>query len=101
MKTRLELQTKLEEILGVNHVYYQPPENLKMDYPAIRYERNDIFIRNADNIHYHSLTCYDIIVIDQNPDNEAISKIMELPYSSFDRHYKSDNLNHDVLRLYW
>ncbi len=101
MRTRLELQALLEELLGVKHVYYQPPENLKMEYPAIRFSRNDVLSLKADNIKYNNTTCYDIIVIDQLPDNEVISKILELPYSSYDRHYRADNLNHDVLRLYY
>ena len=40
-RTRLTLQTKLEDLLGSKHVYYQPPENLKMEYPAIRYSKSD------------------------------------------------------------
>ena len=39
--------------------------------------------------------------IDKKPDNEVIDKILHLPYSSFDRHYKADNLNHDVFTLYY
>ena len=42
MKTRLELQNKLEELLGFRHVYYQPPESVKMEYPAIRYSKSMI-----------------------------------------------------------
>ena len=28
-------------------------------------------------------------------------KLLEMPYCSYDRQYKSDNLNHDVLTLYY
>lgn len=101
MGSRIELQTKLEQILGSRNVYYQPPENLKMEYPAIRYSINDIDSKHADNIKYSNVNCYDIIVIDKLPDNEAIRKILELPYSSFERHYVSDNLNHDLIKLYF
>ena len=38
MGTRIELQLKLEEILGSRHVYFQPPASIKMTYPAIVYE---------------------------------------------------------------
>ena len=48
----------------------------------------------------HSVA-YEIIVIDKLPNNEVIDKILELPYSSFDRHYVSDNLNHDVITIYY
>lgn len=101
MNRRVELQQKLEELLGSNHVYYQPPENLKMEYPCIRYSKSDITSRHADNINYVNRTGYDIIVIDKHPDNVVIEKILELPLSSYDRHYTSENLNHDVIRIYY
>lgn len=101
MKTRLELQAKLEELLGVKHVYYQPPSSVKMEYPAIRYSKNDIVSRHADNRIYSKTTRYEVIVIDKRPDNPVIDKILELPYCSYDRHYSADNLNHDVLTLYF
>ena len=49
MRTRLELQSKLEELLGSRHVYYQAPESVKMEYPAIRYSRSDIDVDHADD----------------------------------------------------
>ena len=101
MGTRLELQTKLEQLLGSKEVYYQPPESLKMNYPAIIYSINNIDTNNADNIKYSKHTCYNVIVIDKLPDNIVISKILELPYSSYDRNYKSDNYNHDVIKIYF
>lgn len=101
MASRLELQSKLEDLLGLKHVYYQPPENLKMEYPAIRYSKSKIDSRYANNAKYSNFNRYEIIVIDRKPDNEVIQKILELPHSSFDRHYKSDNLNHDSIILYF
>lgn len=101
MSKRLELHNKLVALFGNNHVYYQPPENLKMEYPCIRYSKSDITSRHADNINYVNKTNYEIVVIDKHPDNVVIEKILELPLSSYDRHYISDNLNHDVIRIYY
>ena len=101
MNNRLELQAKLEELLGNKHVYYQPPESLKMEYPAIRYSRDRIDSKKADNINYTKNNRYEIIVIDKRPDNEVIEKILDLPHSTFDRHYISNNLHHDVLTIYF
>ena len=101
MKSRLELQSKLEEMLGSRHVYYQPPENLKIEYPAIIYSVNDYININADNIKYHNRIQYQLIVVDKKPDNEVIKKLLDLPLSSFDRHYVYNNLNHDVITLYY
>lgn len=101
MASRLELQNKLEELLGSRNVYYQPPESLKMEYPAIRYSKKDIDSEYADNIKYSNYNQYEIIVIDKRPDSDVIQKILELPLSSFDRHYVVNNLNHDVIILYF
>ena len=101
MASRLDLQTKLEELLDSEHVYYQPPESLKMEYPAIRYSKSIISSNYANDNKYSNFTSYEIIVIDRRPDNEVIQKILMVPYSKFDRHYVSDNLNHDVISLYF
>lgn len=101
MASRHELQSKLEELLGSRNVYYQPPESVKMSYPAIRYSKKNIDSKNANDGKYLNNTSYEIIVIDKKPDNEVINKILNLPYSSYDRPYKTDNLYHDVLTLYY
>ncbi len=101
MASRLELQTKLEELLGSRHVYYQPPSTVKMEYPAIRYSSNDIDIKKADNVNYMSTKQYTVTVIDKRPDNSVIDKLLGLQYCSYDRQYISDNLYHDVLTLYF
>ena len=101
MASRLQLQSKLEELLGNKNVYYQPPESLKMEYPAIRYSKSKIESVNADNMKYSNFTRYEIIVIDRRPDNDVIQKILELPLSSYERHYAANNLNHDIITLYF
>lgn len=101
MASRLELHTKLIELLGSKNVYYQPPGNELMKYPAIRYKRKDIDTKYADNKHYAKMNCYELIVISRTPDHPVIERLLELPYCSYDRSYVSDNLNHDVLTLYY
>lgn len=101
MGTRLELQAKLEELLGSSHVYYQPPEYKRMTYPAIRYSKSKINPMKADDSTYQLFNRYDLIVIDTRPDNPVIKKLLELPYCSYDRWYATNNLNHDSLTLYW
>ena len=101
MNRRLELQNLLVELFGSNHVYYQPPENLKMEYPCIRYSRVNVNSIKADNLGYHKRNQYQIIVIDKKIDNAVIEKILDLPMSSYSTHYVSDGLNHDILTLYY
>lgn len=100
MRTRLDLQTKLEELLGSEYVYYQPPASVQLIYPAIVYEKSDIRSNYANNAGYISHDFYDITVIDKRPDNPVIRKILSLPGARFNRHFKADNLNHDVIKLY-
>ena len=101
MDRRLELQKKLEELLGSDHVYYQPPESLKMKYPAIRYSKSGIESKYADDTSYLKRTRYELIVIDSRPDNPVINKLLELSYCSYGRNYASNNLNHDTFTLYY
>lgn len=101
MASRLELQTKLEELLGSRNVYYQPPESISMNYPAIVYSRDEIDKKSANNSTYLLTNRYEVIVIDRLPDNPVIEKLMQLPMCTYERGYKNDNLNHDVLTLYY
>lgn len=101
MASRLELQKKLEELLGSKNVYYQPPESLKMEYPCIRYSLSNIGSRYADGIKYSNFTSYQIVVISKKIDHPVVQKILDLPLSSFSTHYASDNLNHYVINLYY
>ena len=101
MSNRLELQALLEGILGSRNVYFQPPSSVSMKYPAIVYSRSSIVNRKADDGVYNQDISYSITVIDKNPDSEIVTKVSQLPMCRFDRHYISDNLNHDVFTLYY
>lgn len=99
MKTRLELHETLCDVLGSRNVYFQPPESIKMKYPAIVYSRSDISPTYADDTTYLTSKEYLITVIDKDPDSEIPDKLSKLPLCRFDRHYTADNLNHDVFTI--
>lgn len=101
MASRLDLQTKLEELNGNRNVYYQPPETIKMEYTAIRYSRGVPDSQFANDKRYSKFDCYDLIVISKKPDPEVVEKILELPYSSMSKPYVADNLNHYPIKLYY
>ena len=101
MGTRLELHEVLCNIIGSRNVYYQPPESIKMNYPAIVYSRNDISNKYGDDIPYMQSVSYQVTVIDKDPDSTIASDVSKLPYCRFNRHFTSDNLNHDVFTLYY
>lgn len=106
MGKRLEFHEVVANIIGItepdgdSHVYFDPPETVKMRYPCVRYSRKDIDTRYANNLIYKQMTAYELILIDKRADSEYIEKILRLPYCSYDRHYKADNLHHDVFTIY-
>lgn len=100
MSDRLELQTRLENILGSRNCYFQPPTSVQMRYPAIAYQLDSIEKVHANDDMYKSLTAYMVTLIDKNPDTPYLEKLMALPYCRFVRFYTADNLNHWVFTLY-
>lgn len=101
MASRLNLQLLLENLLGSRNVYFQPPESVKMKYPAIVYALEDIDNSYADNGVYSSHRKYSVTVIDEDPDSPFIDMVAVLPTCRFNRHYTSNNLNHWVYSLYF
>ena len=101
MNNREELQSILEDILGSSEVYFQPPENLKINYPAIVYSLNRIATASADNKPYVMFDSYQVTMIDKNPVNETVKKLAKLPLCRFDRTYRVDNLNHYVFTIFY
>lgn len=101
MASRPDLQLLLEKILESGNVYFQPPESVKMNYPAIVYALEDIENAHADNGVYSSFKEYSITVIDKDPDSLLIDKVALLPTCRFNRYYTSENLNHWVFTLYF
>lgn len=99
MGTRLELQTLLETLLGSGNVYFQPPPSFMMAYPCIVYSRTNIRPTFADNIPYSLTNEYTVTVIDANPDSTIPIKVAALPLTKFDRHFVTDNLNHDTFSI--
>ena len=50
LNDRLALHELLCEKLGSRNVYFQPPESIKMKYPAIVYSRNRIENTSAEDV---------------------------------------------------
>lgn len=102
MGRRLDLQALLEAILESGSVYFQPPANVKMQYPCIVYSRDAADSSFADNGSYRFTQRYQVTYIDRNPDTDAmLRKIIALPLCTYRRFYTADGLNHDVFTLYY
>ena len=101
MHDRLDLHEMLCDILGSRRVYYSPPASVKMSYPAIVYTRSDIGNTHADDSVYKQTHSYSVTIIDGNPDSDIVERMSRVPRCKFDRHYVSDNLNHDTFTIYY
>lgn len=101
MGTRLDFQTILVNLLGSENVYFQPPANVSMAYPAIVYS---LFFREtkfADNVPYIRSKRYRVMVIDQDPDSLIPDAVAALPMSTYVRHFTLASLNHDIYDVYF
>lgn len=102
MDRRVELQNILEDLLGSGNVYYQPPESVRISYPAIIYFLSSINRPKANDKDYLRNPSYDVTIIDKNPESEYVEKMLDtFEYIRYDRHYDSDNLHHFVFKLYY
>lgn len=99
MAPRLELQSLLEGL--TEHVYFQPPANIQMDYPCIIYVRDGTSSDHANNGLYRHAKRYQITVVDRDPDTELADQIEALNYVSFERSFAADDLNHYVFTLFF
>lgn len=91
----------LHEILcdidGLSKVYFQPPNNIQLEYPCLIYSIERMSMHHSDNKRYLTFPVYSLILIDHNPESIIQKRILDLDsdcYVSFDRFYVSDNLNH-------
>lgn len=101
MDRRPQLHEILKEILGSNHVYFQPPENVRMEYPAIVYKRNNAKTKFGDDIPYTVVRRYLVTLIVQHPDSDIWEKLVSLPRCLHERWFAANDLNHDVFNLYF
>lgn len=101
MAQRSELQTLFINLLGLDHVYFQPPPSLLMQYPCIVYERSKVDTKFADNRPYKHTKRYQVTVIDRDPDSDIPDKVGNFPMCSHSRFFKADGLNHNVYDLFF
>ena len=102
MSKRIELHEKLCDLIQNNHVYFQPPESVKLTYPCFIYRYGGYNVKHANNKNYIGRDYYEVIYFDKNPDNTMVHDFIDyFPLSRFGRHYTSDNINHYTFTLYY
>lgn len=102
MDRRRILHLELKETPGIKKVYFQPPEDVIMEYSCIRYNREGARLAKADNLAYRFTQRYTLYVITQDPDCQVPKYLVEhFQMCSIDRSYTADNLYHTVLTLFY
>jgi len=96
MKTRAEMQTLLEGLIGNSNVYFQAPPNTGMHYPCFVYKFVRFNIDNADNQPYLVSGHWEIHHMYKSIKNDLKEKLaLEVPFCTFDRRIVSDGVYND------
>lgn len=100
MGSKPDLRDILVQLACNDNVYFQPPESVKMQYPAIEYSIDGFDNMHANDAVYNQNTRYKVTVIDEEPDSIIAAKVSKLPRCKFDRAFVAGGLNHTVFILY-
>lgn len=95
---RVELSEKLKALMSecgeTPHLYFQPPESVKLEYPCIVYHLRTFTSTYADDLPYKTNIGFDLTYITRDPDSKVPSKLVKMERMGFDRYYTADNLHH-------
>lgn len=100
MRPYRDLLHLLQQAVQHDRVYFQPPENLKIQYPAVVFHLSKIEIDRASDVPYKGAKEYSVTLITKDPEPDVIDEILKIPYSSLDTTYISDGMNHFVFTFY-
>ena len=85
----------------VPNVYFTPPENTKITYPACIVSREDYNVKRANNSGYIANMGYKLLFISSSSDEEIFDKISKcFTYWDFRIEYKNSGLYHKVFVVY-
>ena len=75
-QSRLRLHDMFTNTLGIEHVYFQPPESMKLQYPCIVYSRANADTEYASNLPYKFNFAYQVTYISYDPDDSMVDNIL-------------------------
>ena len=78
------------------HVYFQPPENVKLSYPCFVYTYDGVETLYASGKPYLRFDTYTVTYITKKVNPVLVKSMMKLSKVEFDRHFTSENLHHYV-----
>ena len=85
-----------------NNVYYQPPANLKMKYPAIVYSLDGLDVKRFDNTRLINKNCFSVTHIYRNESENLVETMLKnFEYISFDNRSIVDGIYNDHYTIYW
>lgn len=95
-----EVKSILDNVSEDLEVYYQPPANYKINYPAIIFNKTGGGYDFADDEVYSKQMEYDVKVIYKNPNEDFEESMSNIQFCSPTRSFVSNGLYHDVYKLY-
>ena len=98
--SRYALHKELQEFSDA--VYFQPPSNIRMNYPCIVYHKTPKIKELANDKWYFKKQGYQLTVIDKDPDSFIADDLEDhFQYCTISQYYTNDNLQHVTLELYY
>lgn len=88
------LKAVMEECGEEPHLYFQPPETVKLEYPCIIYRLSTLRNVYADDIPYNTRVSYDVTYITRSPTSTVPARLMKESLFNFSRYYTAENLHH-------
>lgn len=104
MRDRIDFHAYLSSVLTGSYLtslYFQAPENVKLNYPCIIYDYGKMNVKHANDKKYDWMHSYTLQFITRTADDPRLSVLYGLDYISFDRHYEADNLHHYMFNIYY
>lgn len=100
-RTRVELHHKLVSMLGSNNVYFDPPENFKLQYPCIVYYLEGLADSSADNQVYRRMRRYSLTYITPIAEDPFAEELADIRYCTLNRPYTVSDLYHWAYTLFY
>lgn len=90
------LSAAMEDCGETPKLYYQTPENMKLEYPCIIYKLRTITASYADDRPYKLNVGFEFSYITRSPTSQVPARLAKEPMVGFDRYYVAENLHHYV-----
>ena len=97
---RLALHREFVNILGnASNVYFMPPQEMRLRYPAIVYYVGGGSDSYADNVRFLPRTTFDVTLIENDPLSAKVDAIRDLRHSSYMTSFKKDGLHQHKFKI--